>query len=441
MYWDWRKAIGGMFRIGAVLLIFSFVVQNLTLLNKLSLVQLPVGSLLLLILVAVILHNIYRTFKWYFTWSRNGIKAGSITNVIIHFCLYAVVFFVTLSIPAPTLLSSDLPAVPQQVTADNITPDKPDNITAIPGSNTMGYYNRTVQHSMSTDTGKSGSYNPARDEADRSHTVMVEDSSREYALRYMTSPKTVNYEYVLRGIHSQIPHTVYGGMNDHLRSQPRYIVYNTNQESPKAIDFIMKDLDNEEQKPLMNLLVKEIENITPNKDDQARIAVSMVQNIDYDSEGLRTGGVKGKYPYEVLYTGCGVCSEKSILLAYILRELGYGVVIFHFKTEKHDAVGIKCPPQYSYRNTGYCFVETTSPSIMTCSSGDYVVAGNSTTKLNSMPEKLRICDGDSFDSVYEEYNDALTWDSIGTGKVLDEETYNIWLSLVNKYGIKTTKND
>ena len=421
MYWDWRKAIGGMFRISAVLLVFSFIVQNLTLLNKFSLVQLPVGSLLLLILVVVILHNIYKIFKWYFTWLRSRKNVGSITNVIIHFCLYAVVFFVTLSIPVPTLVSSDQPVVPQHATVDKITPGTPDNITAMPSNNTMGDSNRT--------------------EVNKAHSVLPEDSSSVYVSRYMTNPKTVNYEYVLRGNHSQIPYTVYGGMNDHLRNQPRYIEYRMDQSPPTDIDFIMKDLDNKEQKPFIDPLVKEIENITTNKDDRARIAISLVQNIDYDSEGLRTGDLKGKYPYEVLCTGCGVCSEKSELLAYILRGLGYGVVIFRFEAEKHDAVGIKCPQQYRYMDTGYCFVESTSPSIITYSSGDYVVIGNSTTKLTSTPKKLKICNGDSFSSVSEEYDDALTWSSIGTGKVLDEATYNKWLFLVNKYGIKTTKSN
>jgi Transglutaminase-like superfamily len=441
MYWDWLKAIGGMFRIGAVLLVFSFIVQNLTLLNKLSLIQLPVGSLLLLILVAIILRNIYRTFRWYLTWLRSRKKVGSITNVIVHLCLYAVVFFITLSIPVPTLVSSDQAVVPQPATVDRITSDTPENITAMPDSNTMGYFNQTVQPTVSAGAGTSDQDNATSADTGKAHTVAAGDSSPVYRSGYMTSPKTVNYEYVLRGNHSQIPYTVYGGMNDYLRSQPRHIVYSLDQSPPTDIDFIMKDLDNKEQKPFIDPLVKEIENITSNKDDQARIAISLVQNIDYDSEGLNSGNIKGKYPYEVLYTGCGVCSEKSELLAYMLRELGYGVVIFRFEAETHDAVGLKCPQQYSYRDTGYCFVESTSPSIITYSSGDYAVVGNSTTKLTSTPEILKICNGDSFYSVSEEYDDALTWSSIGTGKVLDEPTYNKWLSLVNKYGIKTTKNN
>lgn len=441
MYWDWRRAIGGMFRIGAVLLIFSLVVQNLTQLNKLSLVQLPIGSLLLLIFTAVILHNVYRTFKWYFTWLLNRKEAGSLTNVIIHFCLYAFVFFAALSVPVPTLVSSDQPAVSQPAAGESTFQGTSDIMAALPENNTGGYYGQTVQHTVSEDAGWTGQENPSSGGADTARKLAAGEGSQEYELKYKTNPKTVNFEYVLRGNHYQVPYTLYGGMNDHLQKQPRYIVYRSGKRPPGDIDFILKDLDNEEQKPFIDPLVEEIEKITPDKDDQARIAISLVQNLEYDSAGLEAGNVKGKYPYEVLYTGCGVCSEKSELLAYLLRELGYGVVIFRFGTEAHDAVGIKCPFQYSYSNTGYCFVETTSPSIITYSSGDYAVAGNKTTKLTSIPKVLKICDGDSFDSVYEEYGDTQTWSRIGTDKILDENTYNQWHLLVDKYGIKTTKTE
>jgi hypothetical protein len=237
---------------------------------------------------------------------------------------------------------------------------------------------------------------------------------------------------------------VYGGMNDHLKSLPRYIMYERRHSPPTDTDFIMRYLDNEEQKPLLDPLTREIQNITSNKDDQARIAISLIQNLNYDWDSFRSGTIKGKYPYEVLYTGSGVCSEKSDLVAYLLRDLGYGVTIFHFDATGnltgHDAVGIKCPQQYSYRDTGYCFVESTSPCIITDSSGDYMTIGNSTAKLTTVPKILKIYDGNSFDSVSEEYNDAVTWNDISNCKVLDEYNYNRWLYLINKYGLKITTN-
>jgi hypothetical protein len=450
MRWNWRKTVSGIVRLGVVLLTFSFVIQNLAFLDDLYSIPLPVGSLLLLVLVIAILYDIYITAEWYFTWLKNRKRLGSIIYVLIHFFLYSMIFYAILSVPMPILLQPDQPTVSQPVTIENITTSTPDNIRVMPGNSPPGQFNGTIENTELTDISKSEKDNiesglsaedePGSGEADNAHTETAQDNISGYTSYYVTSPKTINCKYILRGNNSQIQYTVYGGLNEYLKSQPRYLKYSVNQSPPTDIDFIKRDLDNREQKILLDPLIEKIQDITPCKDDQARIAISLVQHIDYDFEGLKTGTIKGKYPYEVLYTGCGICSEKSELLAYMLRELGYGVAIFRFKTEKHDAVGIKCPQQYSYRNTGYCFVESTSPSIITDSSGDYIMTENSTNKLATMPEILEICDGSSFDSISEEYNDAITWNSIGTGKVLDEDTYNMWISLVNKYGMKTTKS-
>ena len=254
--------------------------------------------------------------------------------------------------------------------------------------------------------------------------------------KYNTNPKMVNYNYNLQGTKGQIPYTVYGGINDYLKSQPRGISYYQGESPPTDIDYIIKHLDNKEQKEFIDPLIYKIQNITSNKDDQARIAISFVQNINYDWQGFETGILTSKYPYEVLYTNSGVCGEKTELLAYMLREIGYEVAIFRFDIESHDAIGIKCPQQYSYRNSGYCFVESTLPSIITDSGANYIGVG----QLKSEPKILEISDGSSFDSVSEEYNDAVTLNKIyKMGSVLDENNYNKWSSLVNKYGIKTSE--
>lgn len=454
MYWDWRKTIGGMLRIGIMLLCFSSVFQNRILLNKEFLPQLPVGFILLFLFGILILRHICRTLRWYSFWLK---KRKNFGNVILHSCLYLIVISLVLSI---------------SISLDRLT--VPNNMIITPNNMTK-HFNKTVQDAESINGSKAGQSHTdkipvvivtvpiaemtsaaVRQGSDESSYVVKQYSSESPRAteqdssglidlpQYMTNPKTVNYEYILRGTHSQIPYIVYGGMNNYLKSQPRYIISKRHRSPPKEIDFIMKNLNNENQRQLLDPLFEEIQKITPTRDDQARIAISLVQNLNYDWDSCRSGNMKGKYPYEVLYTGCGVCSGKSELLAYLLRGLGYGVVIFRFDASNdfpgHDAVGIKCPQQYGYRDTGYCFVESTSPSIITDSSGDYVVAENSTAKLITVPKILKICDGNSFDSVLEEYNDAVTWNNICKLKVLDEYNYNRWLSLVNKYGIKITKN-
>lgn len=387
MYWNWKWTYRNWFKCGILTLLIQFVLQNLQKLNNSFLPQISVGSILIFALGILILKHMYGIVMW---WIKYFDRYHA-TNVIIDVCGYLTVFSIILSMPL------------------HISEINPDN------SNVNNQHNNLNLTPIPT--------------------VSI---STPFAYKYDSSPKTVNFEYNLHGNNGKISYTVYGGMNDYLRSQPREISYEEGQSPPTDLEFIMKDLNNEEQKPLIDPLIWKIQNITSNKDDQARIAISLVQNINYDWEGFKTGNINGKYPYEVLYTGSGVCSEKSELLAYMLRKLDYGVALLRFNVGAgHDAVGIKCPQPYSYRNSGYCFVESTVPTIITDSSGDYVGLG----KLTSVPKILKISDGSSFDSVSEEFNDAVAWNSISNmGKALDEYNYNRWLSLANKYGINTTKN-
>jgi hypothetical protein len=98
------------------------------------------------------------------------------------------------------------------------------------------------------------------------------------------------------------------------------------------------------------------------------------------------------------------------------------------------AVGIKSPDKYSYANSGYAFIETTTPSIPTDSHEKYIGAG----KLTSTPQIFPINDGDSFLSISEEYQDAITLNKLeNTGGLLTPEQYIDWHALVGKYGLIT----
>jgi hypothetical protein len=258
--------------------------------------------------------------------------------------------------------------------------------------------------------------------------------------KYETNPKEQTFNYVLRGKSNNIKFTVYKGLNDYLSGLPRSITYYEDEPEPTTKDFVMKYLDNNIQKKYLIVLVEKIKEKEDNEDDQARIAISLVQHIPYDWEEFNSINLEGRYPYEVIYDKKGVCGEKSQLLAFILRELGFGVVLFEYEIENHMAVGIKCPSQYSYEDSGYCFIETSAPSIITDSEGDYVGVG----KLSSTPDIITISDGKSFDSVSEEYNDAQEWNRINklsesSGGYLDSYNYYRWKTLVNKYGIEVTE--
>jgi hypothetical protein len=99
---------------------------------------------------------------------------------------------------------------------------------------------------------------------------------------------------------------------------------------------------------------------------QARIAISLVQNLQYDYQKEEmVSKTIDKYhyasPYEVLYSKSGMCAEKSVLLAELLNELGFESALFKFSKEKHAMVGIGVSESDSYQYPGYILIETTTP--------------------------------------------------------------------------------
>ncbi len=223
---------------------------------------------------------------------------------------------------------------------------------------------------------------------------------------YNTGYKNIRLNYTLKGENGFIDFAVYDGFRNYISSIPRSIVYFSNGNSSRA-DFTLKAINEEEQRKFLMPLVIIIQNITDNKDDQMRIAISIVQNIPFGASNKTAYfGVNkinySRYPYEVLYDMQGVCGEKTDLLAFFLRELGYGTSFFYYADENHEALGLKCPIEESLSKSGYCFVETTGPSIITDNKISYVGVG----KLFSEPEIYFINYGESISFNLDEYEDA-----------------------------------
>ena len=174
-----------------------------------------------------------------------------------------------------------------------------------------------------------------------------------------------------------------------------------------SVDFKLKSINEEVQRTFLMPLVSKIQNITFDKDEQAIIAISIVQNIPYGFSN-KTQQISGKnsvaysrYPYEVLYGFQGVCGEKSQLLSFLLKELGFQTAIFYNQQENHESVGIKCPIKESWQNTGYCFVETSGPSIIT----DTLISYTGGIILESKPEVMVISEGISLRKGLQKYNE------------------------------------
>lgn len=241
--------------------------------------------------------------------------------------------------------------------------------------------------------------------------TLVLNSSGACVNDYKINPKKITFNYTLNGKKGEINFTSYQGIYDYLSNLPRYI---NAKENLTLFDFKSKSVNEERQKALLLPLVIEIQNLAEDKDDQARIAISLVQNIPFGSSNkfFKIGSLDFeyyRYPYEVIYENQGVCGEKSALLAFLLKELGYGSAFLYYPKENHEAMGIKCPSEKGIDGAGYCFIETTGPSIITDNKTEYISSG----KLDSTPEIIPISYGESFgEKNFYEYKDAAVLDKI-----------------------------
>ncbi|GIU68376.1 MAG: hypothetical protein KatS3mg001_226 [Candidatus Pacearchaeota archaeon] len=251
---------------------------------------------------------------------------------------------------------------------------------------------------------------------------------------YMTEPKNLNFKYFIDGKQKEISFLAYKGIKDYVGNLSRIISYDESG-VPTRADFKKRSINEELQLEFLNPLIVAIQNSEKTPENQLRAAVSIVQNIPYNfsSEKILIEGIEvnySRYPYEVIYENAGICGEKTTLLALILKEMGYDVVIFYNKKENHEAVGVKCPVEYSYKNTGYCFIETSGPAIISDSSIEYIGG----IKLESYPEIIPISYGKSLPKNLREYKDAKFMERFRSGDFLlfKNSKYN---SLKEKYGL------
>ena len=117
--------------------------------------------------------------------------------------------------------------------------------------------------------------------------------------------------------------------------------------------------------------------------------IEFVQNLDY-IEDVDTNGKQieyPKYPVETLRDKCGDCEDTAILLAALLKELGYDCIFIKF--DEHIGVGVYGDESLegSYYELGdkryyYVYVETTKPN---WDIGDFPNDLSSTATLIKIP--------------------------------------------------------
>lgn len=131
-------------------------------------------------------------------------------------------------------------------------------------------------------------------------------------------------------------------------------------------------------------------------DDQARIAISVVKKLPSRGtfEERAVNAYQFQYPYVSFgHTSSGVCSDRSIALAWLLSRLGYDSSILWFNGGpygSHMATGIRVNDSapYNFNKTGYALLEISDPAVPTqaaaVDSGSITVfkVGNGTQKMN-----------------------------------------------------------
>jgi len=247
------------------------------------------------------------------------------------------------------------------------------------------------------------------------------------ATAYLQSPKTTSFSYVLDGERRSLTFTMFGGFSDSLSGKIHS--YHNDPETGVIADL----LENADQNVYMRPFLETIRKRSVVPDDQARIAISLVQRIPYHGNLFSRTSTEWYYPYETLYNNGGSDADKSVLLAYILNELGFDTVLFEFSD--HMAVGIKSSTRYAFSGTGYAFIETTQPAIITYEPD----AGWGDFELSQNPGIIHLNGGKRAMDVSTEYGDALRLKQLeGMGSSLNQSRRAELARISDKYDLSYT---
>jgi len=97
--------------------------------------------------------------------------------------------------------------------------------------------------------------------------------------------------------------------------------------------------------------------------ERLNLVIALVQSIPYTGESCEYP----RYPLEMLVDQSGDCEDAAILIAALVKQMGFDVVLLAFLEEHHMAVGIRVlPPQHedlrAYESNGhlYFYLEPTT---------------------------------------------------------------------------------
>lgn len=190
----------------------------------------------------------------------------------------------------------------------------------------------------------------------------VDERKPDYDMVPLYTELPVENEYTwtsFEGLYyATICYTIDAGLYNYYKNLPRY--YGDN-EYINYIDDPMND-------SYVSMVVENIEEIGGrrgySRGEMVREAVSFCQGFEYElDENTSNREEWPKYPIELLFERAGDCEDSSILLAGVLKKMGYGVVLI--KYDDHMAVGIKADGLegtcFTLNDQRYYYIETTNP--------------------------------------------------------------------------------
>ncbi len=188
----------------------------------------------------------------------------------------------------------------------------------------------------------------------------------------LASPKTVTLSCAYHGDNVSVDETLYGSLADYYRNNPaKYSAFYHNQNEKYVYSY--------KQDRTIPELTAKIKKIGTEKglsgDQTLDLATCLLQSIPYDSEKaarilspdyykLAADQLVPRYPYETLYDGKGICTDKSFLGAAVFRELGYGTSLLTFDSQRHMSIGITVPDGMGDFGTKYGIVELTGSNFL-----------------------------------------------------------------------------
>ncbi len=171
-------------------------------------------------------------------------------------------------------------------------------------------------------------------------------------------PIAKKYEWQYKGKSYSLTETLYGSTDKYYEKKLKGIFSNFEEIS------LSRYLSTPTEDKTIDKVAQKIAEIAKENgmslDQVVDLAIGFVQYLPYDEARAKTDLTHPRYPFETLYEGTGICSDKTLLTVAVLKKLGYGTAIFMYESDQHMAAAVQCSREYSNYNSGYCIAETTA---------------------------------------------------------------------------------